>query len=192
MLTLLTRQRVTLLLIPYLSLGCGLLEGGIGADLDAATSGPPDASIVDASVGDEIVDAGAGDTEDATDAFDAPAIDAAELCPARCVEAGVGTCNPSGTCAIDCVAAGTCLAPIVCPTGIPCAVTCTGAGSCTSTIDCTKASSCMIDCVGGGSCTSGIRCSGSSCTVNCIGIGTCTAGVCCDAGTCNGSPPACL
>lgn len=182
-----------LLVIPFIALGCSLLEGGIGSDIDASATVGSDATLADATMGDVSVAPDADDAGDASEPFDAPTIDAAAVCPARCAEAGIGTCGPNGTCEVACVAASTCLAPIVCPAGIPCSVTCTGAGSCTSTIDCTAASSCTINCVGGGTCTGRVGCSGSSCAVNCVGIGSCTAGVCCDAGTCDGSPtpPAC-
>ena len=167
--------------------GCALISGIDTFQADFTTDGGAEASApLDA--GDTI---DARIAHDAGDAREASPIDAAAVCPSVCAEAGVGTCDPSGTCTITCTAAGTCIGPIVCPPEIPCDVVCTGADSCVSTIDCAEASACTIHCVGAGSCKQRISCSGKTCEVDCTGAFTCLGGVCCDAGSCTGNPTAC-
>ena len=154
---------------------------------DAGAAGQEDAHDADAAGARD----GAPRDGDASDARH-PGIDASGACPSLCAEAGLGTCDPSGTCGVACTAAGTCTGPVACPAGIPCLVTCTGAGSCTAAIDCTAASACVIQCIGAGSCTGSIACGGSSCSLACTGAGSCTGRVVCDAASCDiGCSPGC-
>jgi hypothetical protein len=182
------RSLLVVALVLTVTGGCllGGTEAGLGSPIDTGV----DAEAVDASTDaiDAIDDAFASD---AASRREPSQVDAAAVCPAICADAGVGTCNAAGTCAIDCVAAGTCIGPITCPPGIPCDVTCTGADSCMSSIDCSRASACTIKCIGAGSCKERISCSGTTCEVDCTGAATCLGGVCCDAGSCTGTPTAC-
>jgi hypothetical protein len=166
--------------------GCALVAGIEPFQLGLAIDAGDDAELVDASI-----DASDAFVADAGTIIDATPVDAVAVCPSLCAEAGVGTCDPNGTCDIDCVAAGTCTGPITCPPGIPCTVTCTGATSCTSTVACGGATKCIVDCIGAGSCSGKISCTGEACEVDCTGALTCLAGVCCDAGSCSGAPTAC-
>lgn len=179
----LARPRVVLLGIPLIAFGCGLGLEATSTLPAARTINEPDATVRDGSGTDFNVSADAGSTEDAAPG-DASSRDAAEVCPAVCAEAGVGTCDPAGTCAITCTGAGTCAGPVVCPPGVPCTVTCTGADSCASTIDCSRASSCSITCIGADACKDRIACSGSACNVGCNAADTCKGEIACDAGTC--------
>ncbi len=128
--------------------------------------------------------------------------------PAACVEGGAtGQCpgNCVGQrCEIDCSAAGSCSANLVCPPGLNCEfkcgvtacsgivceagsdcdIRCDGALSCGGEVNCKPGSKCDVRCDGQGSCGGLIQCDGE-CSIECGGVSSCADVDCRDACACD-------
>lgn len=107
-------------------------------------------------------------------AVDAPPTDG-RGCPSQC-----DWCSAT-SCVINCAAAGSCAATVVCPDGWTCEVYCEGSNACAGGVRCDPGNACFIDCDGTGSCAGQIDCDTGRCDVTCGGTGSCAAGVECAA-----------